>query len=90
VQVPFHPKDSHTNNLSSHGGASVISSPSLTSVTLGPGPDETDAKYKFFAIRTHSMKLHESRKKILSSKLTVEELKELKKSVASTIDYGNT
>jgi hypothetical protein len=49
----------------------------------------TDAQKKFMTIRKMILDLHECRKRLLSSNLTVEGLKELKKQVASIIDAGN-
>lgn len=54
------------------------------------GKDEmSEAQKKFMTIHKMILDLHECRKRLLSSNLTVEGLKELKKQVATIIDSGN-
>lgn len=55
----------------------------------GGGGGGVDTATKFHTLRSLILELHECRKRALSSNLTVEGLKELKKRVATTIDAGN-
>ena len=51
--------------------------------------EHKDAQTKFMTIRKMILDLHECRKRLLTSNLTVEGLKDLKKQVAGIIDGGN-